>query len=291
MGISAACAWIWLGFEELYYRPVAQTEWQALRQTVNVEKGELAPSWAVKVPIAGGQVGLHHPGLRLGLSEDPGCQALFGYVLGRLIAQIGDFPIVFAPPVQLEGLVAIARRIKKHPPRALVLDSVLFAGEESAQTGMLGAQDNAYVLDWSRPQQRVSRRFSAKCIPRGEPAKPVLMTVEAYVKGRGEVLSTCTDRPGIIPINAHLKVPLQPRHGRLPVGLGLVWAWGTGPMLWQWALRPRELPRWTSTDSVQDRMIWQLELAAPWSYRITAAEESIEGNLTPPVLYASLGSK
>ena len=276
--------WIWLGFEKIYLKESARSPWDFLKQRLDTAD-EFVP-WSMTVTVAGGEVRLHRCGERLGLGDDACLHELYESIVRALLAELNDLPVLFAPPAQLVGLTQVLRRLKRRP-RALIADSLLFSDQAIQPAAGSGpTQEDAYIPDWRQPKQRIFRRFSPQQELRRGPLKPVLLSVQDYIEGEPQVLSIYLDKQqGMTPADIVLTIPPLLQRGRRLTGMGLVWAWGVGPRLWQWALPPHELPGAAQWSQSNQEHKWRLELRPPWSYRITAAEGSEIGELIPPVIY------
>lgn len=273
--------WLWLGFDDIYFKESADADWRVLDEYADLP--DEAVPWSFKVGVAGGEKRLYLCGQRLGLG-DVGLDELQGRILKALLKKVGDRPVVFAPPVQLVGLARVMRQLEFRP-RALICDSMLFAGQGAEQADTVDPED-AYIPDWLVPRQRIVRRFPTARELRGGPLKPVLLTVQAYVNNQPLVLAYyLDDQEGITPATRTLKAPRQLQQGQQPVGVGLVWAWGFGPRLWQWALMPRLLPAFDATLAAREEATWQLELVAHWIYRISSKAGNDEVRLRQPLIY------
>ena len=283
MSSNLTYPWVWLGFEEIYLRQSAQSTWQPLQQSLGTAQ-ESVP-WRMVVPVAGGERYLYRCGERLGLSDDSRLQTLYSWILTALLEELREPPLLFAPPAQLAGLAAVVRPLAPRL-RGLLCDSVLFPQQALPEVRVSSEQEDAYIPDWSQPQQRIVRRFYAAQELRSGLLKPVLLSVQAYRESRTqEVLAYyLDDRQGVTPARIVLQAPPPLQQRQRPVGIGLVWAWGIGPRLWQWALLPRQLPAASSSTTAASNT-WELELQSPWFYRITLSGVKEEGELIRPFIY------
>lgn len=109
------------------------------------------------------------------------------------------------------------------------------------------------------------------------------MTAKAYAEARAEILSYYQAESGLGASTAILEAPQQFHQGAQPVGLGLVWAWGFGVRMWQWALKPTALPSGKR---------WIFECVPPNICRVSVdkAEESAEWTLVAPVMDVCFGT-
>ncbi len=251
---------LWLGFDDIYVRCPGQSSWETLADDTHE-----GLSWAARVPVAGGQEFLRQPGQKLGLDDSETGLQLNKLVLTQLLERVGDHAVLFVPPRLAYGLQR-ASQDTTLPPHSIILDSCLMDKVKPVAIGehRYIPETDIYCFDWTNANQGVLRQFIR------EPQLvfdgiylPVLMTTKAYAAGRTEILSYYQGESGLGAATVTLKAPRQFPQGARSVGFGLVWAWGFGVRMWQWALKPVALPR---------GKMWQCEFIPPNICRI-----SVEG--------------
>jgi len=263
MDINNSLPWIWLGFDDIYVRKPGLSTWEILSQD--------EVSWAARVSGSGGQEILRQPGQKLGWHE-AGLE-LDKVVLKQLLEYVGEPAVLFAPPRQTQVLQRVAQEMD-WPPQAISLDSRLMVNQEtvSIRSRQRNSETDIYVFDWTR--LAVIRQFF-----KDQPSLfdacpfPVLMTAKAYVEGKMEILAYY--QGGLGASTAILEAPQQSHQERREVGLGLVWAWGFGLRMWQWALKPVALPS-------GDR--WIFECVPPNICRVSVGDKHYEWTLLEPVM-------
>lgn len=229
--------WLWLGLPEVYVSLPQRRDWQPLDRVA----GSAGP---YRVPASGGGdwpiLGIS---TRLGLPGSAALSDLQAAVLARILASVvrlAPGPVqMFAPPAQCRGLIALAQRVEPRPA-GVVLDAVLLGRAPAVSAAH--AAPTAYVLDWRTPRRQTPYGLDPRARPDGGLPTPALINAADFREGRLE------------PLSYFLQGALQPAHfalepagtqsaqGRRPPGLALVWAWGRGEVLWQWALRPQARP-------------------------------------------------
>lgn len=223
MEINYSDPWIHLGFEDIFVRYGGQYRWEMLSQD--------DASWAASVVVHGGREFLRSPGLKLGFNQ------LDSLVLSQLLELVGDNAVLFAPPRQLHGLQLAAKNMDS-PPSAISLDSRLMVNVEPINMGHSKA--DFYVFNWNDPTLGIPRGIveSEQDFIFDVCPLPVLMTTTAYVNQQVEILNYYQGDSGIGAASAELDFPQQSSQEARQVGFGLVWAWGFGVNMWQWALKP-----------------------------------------------------
>lgn len=268
MQINNSQAWVQLGYDDIYVRHPGESTWVVLSQ-------DDAP-WAARVFVSGGWEFLRQPGQKLGLNDSDTANELDKLVLNQLIDSVGENPVLFAPPRQLNGLQRAAEDLAS-PPYAITLDSRLLVNKKTLSIQQRRRETDIYIFDWNNIKAGFIRQFvDEQQLFDGCPF-PVLMTAKAYAEGRAEIFSYYQGESGLGASTAILEAPQQFHQGAKPVGIGLVWAWGFGVRMWQWALKPRALPSGKK---------WIVECVPPNICRIRAeqGEEQFEWTLLKPVM-------
>ncbi|MEK8021412.1 MAG: hypothetical protein VSS75_031435 [Candidatus Parabeggiatoa sp.] len=263
--------WIWLGFDEIYVRWPGQALWETL--------SEAGLPWAARISLSGGEEFLRRPGQKLGLNDSEAARQLDQLILKQLLEKIGEPAILFAPPRQAQGLRQAAQKLN-NPPHAIILDSCLMVKQKtvSFREYRHHPESDIYLFDWTKTNQGIIRQFiKDQHLLYKTALFPVLMTVKAYTEGRAEILSHYQGKTGISAATATLHRSQQAYKGARPIGLGLVWAWGFGVKMWQWALKPTALA---------DDKTLHFECIPPLNCRISSenGEKRDEWPLLAPVM-------
>ncbi len=268
MEFNKSQTWVQLAYDDIYVRHPGESTWLVLSQ-------DDAP-WAGRVSVSGGRDFLRQPGQKLGLNYSDTANELDKLVLNQLIDAVGDSPVLFAPPRQLNGLQGAAEDLAS-PPYAITLDSRLLVNKKTVPVQERRPETDIYLFDWNNIKEGFIRQFVDEQEVFDSCPFPVLMTVKNYAEARREILSYYQGETGIGASTAILEAPKQFHQGAKPVGIGLVWAWGFGPRMWQWALKPRALPSGNK---------WIFECLPPNICRIRAeqGDEQVEWTLLSPVM-------
>ena len=264
MEINKSQVWVQLGYDDIYVRYPGESTWLVLSQ-------DDAP-WAARVSVFGGCEFLRQAGQKLGLNDSD----IDKLVLNQLIESVGENPVLFAPPRQLNGLQRAAEDLAS-PPYAITLDSRFLVNQKTISIQQRKRDTDVYLFDWNNINQGFIRQFVDKQeIFDGCPF-PVLMTAKAYAEGRAEILSYYQGESGLGASTVILEAPHQFHQGAQTVGMGLVWAWGFGARMWQWALKPRALPSGKK---------WIFECVPPniCRVRVEQGDEQVEWTLSTPVM-------
>jgi hypothetical protein len=270
--------WIWLGFDEIYIRWPGQALWETLSQD--------GLPWAARISLAGGEEFLRRPGQKLGLNDSDAARQLDQLILKQLLEKIGQPAIIFAPPRQAQGLQKAAQKLN-NPPHAILLDSSLMVNQKTVSFRKQRRQPetNIYLFDWTKTNQGIIRQFIKNQDLYDETALfPVLMTVSAYTEGRAEILSQYQGEKSMSSATATLHCSQPAYKGARSIGLGLVWAWGFGVKMWQWALKPMALP---------SDQTWHFECLSSLKCRISTEDgkHAKEWPLLTPVMKAYFSRK
>jgi len=272
MDINNTHPWIQLGYDDIYVCYPGQSTWKIL-----FDEADDKVSWAAHVSISGGQEFLRQPGQKLGLQDNDAGKQLDQFVLEQLFERVGDQAILFAPPRQVKALQGALQDMAT-PPYAITLDSRLMSNIApiSIHDCRYDSETNIYLFDWNNTNQGIIRQFikEQKLIFDACPL-PVLMTAKAYASGKAEILSYYQGESGLGASTATLQIPQPAYQDTRQLGLGLVWAWGFGVRMWQWALKPRALPTGSA---------WLLECEPPNIIRVIVEGEQHEWTLSEPVM-------
>ncbi len=250
-----------MGFEDIFVRYGGQSSWEMLSQD--------EVSWSASVVVNGRREFLRSPGIKLGFSQ------LDCLVLSQLLELVGDNAVLFAPPRQLHGLQLAAKDMDS-PPSVICLDSRLMVNVEPIQM----ANNNAdfYVFNWNDPTLGIPREvveteqeFIFDVCP-----LPVLMTTTAYVNKQVEILSYYQGDSGIGAASAVLDFPRQSSQETRQFGFGLVWAWGFGVNMWQYALKPISLQSQAKILELEPPNICRIRSDDDKSYDFTLLEPLME---------------
>jgi hypothetical protein len=223
---------------------------------------------------------LRQPGQKLGLDDSEAGRQLSKLVLTQLLERVGNDAILFVPPRLARGLQCAAQDMAL-PPHAITLDSRLMGNVEAVAIGERchDPETDIYCFDWTNTNQGIFRQFTCELqLVFDRIHLPVLMTAKAYAEGRAEILSYYQGETGLGAATATLKTPQQFSQGARPLGFGLVWAWGFGVRMWQWALKPTALPR---------SEIWHCEFIPPNICRVSIEDgdkSKNEWTLLEPVI-------
>jgi len=267
---TAATPWVWLGFADIWLcEHPASGRWQPMK---DADHG----AWAPALAFNGGSYRPANAGLRLGLGWRDEQHRLDAEILDALSAHLGQAPLVFAPPRQLAGLARLQTWLHR-PAAGLLLDATLLqadpAGAPAIETG-----SEHYKTSWPANATRL-RRDPQRALPAPlastlQAVRPALFEVSDYADGGHHPLARIQPNGRLPALTTELSERRQVRRGvRAPV-LGLVWGWGHGPNLWQWALPTLKLPQPGP---------WRLAIDGHGRCRIEHHNQCLQRQLQPPI--------
>ena len=237
MTVNEKAIWLWLGFELIYFSVPEERNWKPLLS-------ECETPWYPTLPSNEGRTILRHPANRLGL--DTSINQLNRNIAKQIASRLNKRPItVFAPPNQLPGLIDIVKH-NQSPIKQILTDYYLFPHNTAiihSQTKKTAIEEDRYIPDWRNNTRCILRKVIETARPTAQAIiKPALLTVGAYKKENPVPISFYHGQSAVLPTTVQLTSPSQPSVGKREIRLGLIWAWGNGPRLWQWALKPSPLP-------------------------------------------------
>jgi hypothetical protein len=284
--------WVWCGLPALYVSWPGDRQWRtwSADETDGADAARTLPP--LRVPRAGGgQWAISGIGPRLGLPASGPLEALQLAVLQALVQALAPAgaprPWLFAPPAQCGGLSRLAARLRE-PPAGIALDAALLTPRSpGAWVSGLATPSGApvadplpaqggYVYDWRDPSHLTPHAFDPAARPEHRLPLPALLAADGLGAVRLEPLSYLAGE-SLRPARYRLRCQPGAVQGRAALRFGLVWAWGRGPALWQWALPPVHWPR--------DSGSIELHLVSPDLCRLVGADGlSDEHRLLPPTL-------
>ncbi|MGB0713478.1 MAG: hypothetical protein ACPGUC_07955 [Gammaproteobacteria bacterium] len=264
-----SAVWIWLGSDPIRVAQPGHRQWLPLLDSEE-------EAWLPTVELADGRRLLNQPGLRLGLGTRDDQKELDRRILRQLLTLIDQPALIFAPPHQLAALDALLPDPHAHEV-GLAMDGWLLQPTPHAPTQPRQHGKDYYVLDWNAPEQSTVERSLDNVTTLGSaPADPILVQVANFNQGRGyTALSYAEPSFGMVPNEIELRAPIRSARGYGNLGLGLVWTWGFGNKMWQWALKPAPLPNGAH---------WTLFLESNYLCRVTDAssDEVLHTQLQQP---------
>jgi len=231
--------YFWFGHEEILVKRPTDKQWNVFepnKQTDNYDE----PGWLpVRQVKNGNKFYFDNFSEKVGLSNDRDIQIITTDLLEEMLKLAETTKAVFfMPPNQMSYIKDVVKDMTVAPlaimPELCLLDP---DAQELVHKLNDNTTENYYVTDWSNPTRVISRSSDKKLI---EPVKnvpaPVLMPASALINHKPEILGRFTADKKLEFYEAELTLPQQAKQGRIEPGIGLVWVWGWGKKLWQWAL-------------------------------------------------------
>ena len=253
--------WLWLGVDPVRVSYPPDRRW---------EPREPDDGW--RIVLKDKSRWLKQVGTRLGL----GHHSLDRMVLEELLGFFEDAapPWIFAPPYQLNTLARMCDWLSGRIC-GLALDYRLLAKPHVEATGE-HCTEGAYITDWAQPKRNIPRVDMADAVLSVEHScLPALFLADAFARGEQTPLATWLPDQGLPGLDIRWTAPTQSEQGRREVGIAMVWAWGLGAQMWQWALPPTRLPP-------PQQGQWELHIEPSGSITVSGRDEPW-GQLTQPL--------
>lgn len=234
--------YFWFGHKDILIKAPDDKTWEVLTEYQDAEDN-YEDGWVPKRKIENRMFWFDNFSERVGLSEDSSIQGIMAELLDEMLEVANtEESIFFMPPNQVVHIGNILMGMT-NPPLAVIPEICLLNPDaiEVLQKGNMPSE-NYYVPNWDKPNNVIAPKlenninFSQQVIP-----APVLMPATALAAYETTILGHYSVDKKLVFYDAELEISQLSKQDNRKTGLGLVWVWGRGKKLWQWALPYTEI--------------------------------------------------
>lgn len=279
--------YFWFGRKYVLTKTPDDKEWKVLTEHQDNDED----IWIPVRDIENGTFWFDNFSEQVGLSKDCCIQKITAELFDEMleIAQTKR-SIFFMPPNQMAHIGNILNRMK-YPPLAAIPEMCLLDNPSKAEIvhkENILTSENYYVPNWNEPNNvniidsslENNINFSQEKVP-----TPVLMPATALATNETIILGHYTESKKLVFYETELVVSQLLKKGNREVGVGLVWVWGRGKKLWQWALP------YTQINKINQEKIILTQSDTSFDLHINGKKHLPPLTLTPPVIDWHLSKK